>query len=51
MSPLAGSKVLPLTACVQVNDNIDMYTRRDDDGSGRPDTTNYHLTSVRESNP
>ena len=34
-----------------VNDNIDMYTRRDDDGSGRPDTTNYHLTSVRESNP
>ena len=34
-----------------VNDNIDLYTRRDDDGSGRPDTTNYHLTSVRESNP
>jgi hypothetical protein len=34
-----------------VNDNIDLYTRRDDDGSGRPDTTNYHLTSVRESVP
>mmetsp|Transcript_10688 Transcript_10688/g.12494 ORF Transcript_10688/g.12494 Transcript_10688/m.12494 type:complete len:1506 (+) Transcript_10688:181-4698(+) len=34
-----------------VNDNLDLYTRRDDDGSGRPDTTNYHLTSVRESVP
>ena len=34
-----------------VNDNIDLYTRRDDDGSGRPDTVNYHLTSVRESVP
>ena len=32
-----------------VNDNLDLYTRRDDDGGGRPDTTNYHLTSVRES--
>ena len=34
-----------------VNDNLDLYTRRDDDGGGRPDTTNYHLTSVRESVP
>jgi len=34
-----------------VNDNLDMYTRRGDDGGGRPDTTNYHLTSVRESVP
>jgi hypothetical protein len=34
-----------------INDNIDLYTRRDDDGGGRPDTTNYHLTSVRESVP
>ena len=34
-----------------VNDNLDLYTRRDDDGGGRPDTTNYHLTSVREIRP
>jgi len=38
-------------AVFTVNDNIDLYTRRDDDGGGRPDTTNYHLTSVRESVP
>jgi hypothetical protein len=38
-------------ATFTVNDNIDMYTRRDDDGGGRPDTTAYHSTSVRESVP
>ena len=38
-------------ATFTVNDNLDMYTRRDDDGGGRPDTTAYHSTSVRESVP
>jgi hypothetical protein len=38
-------------ATFTVDDNIDMYTRRDDDGGGRPDTTSYHSTSVRESVP
>ena len=38
-------------ATFTVDDNIDMYTRRDDDGGGRPDTTSYHATSVRESVP
>jgi len=38
-------------ATFTVDDNIDLYTRRDDDGSGRPDTSSYHSTSIRESVP
>eukprot|EP00899_Mesostigma_viride_P005963 jgi/Mesvir1/15368/Mv06566-RA.1 len=33
------------------NDNLDLYTRREDDGTGRPDKLNYASTSVRESVP
>jgi len=36
-------------ATFTVNDNLDMYTRRDD--RGRPDMTSYDSTSVRESVP
>ena len=38
-------------ATFTVDDNIDLYTRLDNDGGGRPDTTSYHATSVRESVP
>jgi len=38
-------------ATFTVNDNLDMYTRRNDHGGGRPDMTAYDSTSVRESVP
>jgi hypothetical protein len=38
-------------AVFTVNDNLDVYTRRADHGSGRPDATSYDSTSVRESVP